>query len=258
MKLLLISTIAIVMTLTSAHNGYAKKSEDLKAMREDINTLKEGQEAIQKDLEAIKSLLLTQQKQKKAPVPFKETYINLQGGHKKGYDSARLVIINFSEYQCPYCAQFFRDAMPNIEKEYINTKKVRYVFMDFPLSFHAQSMKAAEAASCAEEQGKYWEMNECLFANQDTLSPETILKQGEVIGLEMDKFKQCLNHGNFIDAIKSTMAEGQKAGVSGTPTFLLGFIDQDGKVKATKKIVGVQSYTAFKDAIESLLSSDKH
>ena len=147
--------------------------------------------------------------------------------------------------------------MPQIEKEYINTGKIRYVFMDFPLPMHAQALKAAEAASCAKEQGKYWEMRDRLFTNQNALGPEALLKHGESLGLEMEPFKQCLDGGRFTDAIKATMAEGQKAGITGTPTFLLGFIGQDGKVKATKKIVGAQPYTAFKEAIESLLSTDK-
>ncbi len=253
MRIMLSAALIIAVGLLCAQSGYA----DMKALREDINTLKAGQVTMQKDLEKIKKLLLTRQA-KRGPAPFKEAVVSLQGDHTKGNDLTKLVMINFSEYQCPFCARFVRETLPQIEKEYINTSKIRYVFMDFPLAFHAQSLKAAESASCAEEQGWYWEMSDLLFANQDALSHEALLKHGEALGLKMDTFKKCLDSGRFITAIRTSMAEGQKAGITGTPTFLFGFIDQDGKVKATKKIVGAQSYATFKNAIESLLYADKH
>jgi protein-disulfide isomerase len=147
--------------------------------------------------------------------------------------------------------------MPQIEKEYIDTGKMRHVFMDFPLPMHANAQKAAESASCANEQGKYWEMQDRLFANQATLGPEAFLKHAEALGLDVARFKQCLDSGKYAPRIKAATAEGEKAGVTGTPAFLLGFMGSDGKVKATKKIVGAQPYAVFKDAIESLLTQ-KH
>jgi protein-disulfide isomerase len=147
--------------------------------------------------------------------------------------------------------------MPQIEKEYIDTGKMRYVFMDFPLVMHAHAQKAAESASCADEQGKYWEMHERLFANQTTLGPEAFLKHAETLGLDVARFKQCLDSGRYAPKIGAAAAEGQKVGVTGTPAFLLGFMESDGKVKATRQIVGAQPYAVFKDAIESLLSVQK-
>ncbi len=147
--------------------------------------------------------------------------------------------------------------MPQIENEYVSTGKVKYIFMDFPLPMHANALKAAEAASCAKDQGKYWEMHDRLFANQNALGTEGLIKHAEALGLETDKFKQCLDNGKYTAAIKAVMTEGQKAGITGTPAFLLGFIGPDGKVRATKKISGAQPYATFKDAIESLLSADK-
>ena len=147
--------------------------------------------------------------------------------------------------------------MPQIGKDYIDTGKIKYVFMDFPLPIHGQAMKASEAALCAGDQGKFWEMHDRLFANQNALAPEALLKHAEALGLDMDKFKECLDSGKHSAEIKAAMAEGQKAGVTGTPAFLLGFLESDSKVKATKKISGAVPYANFKATIDEMLSSKK-
>ncbi len=147
--------------------------------------------------------------------------------------------------------------MPEIEKDYIETGKLKHVFMDFPLPFHANAEKAAEAANCAADQRKFWEMHDKLFANQQALGQDGLLKNAEALKLDMTKFKECLDSGKHAEEIKKRMAEGQKAGVSGTPAFLLGFIEPNGKVKATKKIVGAQPSASFKAAIDEMLSSKK-
>ncbi len=147
--------------------------------------------------------------------------------------------------------------MPQIEKNYIDTGKMKYVFMDFPLPMHGQAMKASEAAQCAGDQGKFWEMHDRLFANQNALNPEALLKHAEALGLDTTQFKECLGSGKHEAQIKAAMAEGQKAGINATPGFLLGFVEADGKVKATKKIPGAMAYAIFKATIDEMLSSKK-
>jgi protein-disulfide isomerase len=147
--------------------------------------------------------------------------------------------------------------MPQIEKEYVETGKLKHVFMDFPLPMHGNAMKAAEAGLCAGDQGKFWEMHDKLFANSQALVQESLFKYAESLGLNMTKFKECLDSGKHAEEIKSRKAEGQKAGITGTPAFLLGFIEPDGKVKATKKVVGAQPYASFKAAIDELLTPPK-
>ena len=147
--------------------------------------------------------------------------------------------------------------MPQIEKEYIETGKMKHVFMDFPLPMHKNAQKASEAGHCAGDQGKFWEMHDKLFVNSRALGAEDLLKYAEALDLDMKKFKECLDGGKSAEQIKKIMAEGMKAGVTGTPAFLLGFIEPDGKVKAVKKISGAQPYANFKAAIDELLSSKK-
>ena len=148
--------------------------------------------------------------------------------------------------------------MPEIEKEYIATGKVKVVFIDDPLPFHKNAFKAAEAAHCAGEQGKYWQMHDRIFSNQNALEPKDFSEYAKAIELDVPKFQQCLDSGKYGEQIKKNMAEAQKAGVTGVPAFLMGNTDPDKKtVKATKKLLGAQPYAQFKEAIDSLLLPPK-
>ena len=145
--------------------------------------------------------------------------------------------------------------MPEIEKEYIATGKVKYVFLDFPLPFHKQAFKAAEAAHCAGEQGKYWEMHNQLFANQKAMEPKDLTEYAKTIGLDSQKFQQCLNSGKYAEEIKKDIAEAQNAGETGAPAFFFGYAEPDkpNTIKATKMLKGAQPYSKFKESIDSLL-----
>jgi protein-disulfide isomerase len=134
--------------------------------------------------------------------------------------------------------------------------------MDFPLDMHKNAFKASVAGLCARDQGKFWEMNDRLFSNPTNnpmwLEQENILKLAEALGLDMTGFKTCLDSGKHDGDIKQRIAEGQsKAGITGTPAFLLGYMMSDGKVKAVKRLVGAAPYANFKAAIDEVLSSKK-
>jgi protein-disulfide isomerase len=131
---------------------------------------------------------------------------------------------------------------------------VKYVFMDFPLeSIHKFAFKAAEAARCAGEQGKFWEMHDRLFANQTSLEPAK--PHAEAIGLDVAKFEGCLSAGKYAEAVRKDAAEGAKAGVTGTPLFFLAYTDPtSSKVKTVARLSGAQPYAAFKAQIDQLLA----
>jgi protein-disulfide isomerase len=251
--LLRILPVLILLILFYNQSGFTQSSEELKARKEEIEVLK----AIQKELQDIKNLLQTRQ----APSPSEPQNVVLNIDHNpfKGNKNAKLTLIEFSDYQCPFCGRYFRDTLPKIETDYIKTGKVKYVFSDFPLeSIHQNAFKAAEAAHCAGEQGKYWEMHDRLFNNQATLSPENLPSHAKAIGLDISKFQKCLDSGKYAAEIRKNMKEGQNAGMSGTPTFFLGVTKpNDSNVKVVSKVVGAQPYTNFKQTIDGLLSSGK-
>ena len=147
--------------------------------------------------------------------------------------------------------------MPQIERDYIKTGKVKYVARDFPIeSIHPQAFKAHEAANCAGEQEKYWEMHNRLFTNQRALRLKSLSGYAEAIGLDLPTFEKCLSSGKHEAEIRADMEDGVKAGVRGTPTFLLGLTEPNSStVKATQLIRGAQPYSRFKQAIDKLLAS---
>ena len=149
--------------------------------------------------------------------------------------------------------------LPQIEKDYIQTGKLKYVFSDLPLeSIHKQAFKAHEAANCAGDQGKYWEMHNQLFANQRKMRRKDLSAYAKAIGLNLSGFEGCLDSGTHAKEIRKDIAAGVNVGIRGTPTFLLGYTESDpSKVKAVKMLRGAQPYPQFKQAIDELLASEK-
>ena len=170
-----------------------------------------------------------------------------------------MTLIEFSDYQCPFCAQHFRETLPRIERVYINTGKVRYIFRDFPIvSRHREAFKAAEAARCADEQRKYWKMHDRLFTSPSALGFQDLSLHARAIGLDLEKFARCLIPGKYASKIQKDISEGLNAGVKGAPTFFLGLTDpNDSKIKALQVIRGAEPYNTFKEAIDKLLNSDE-
>ncbi len=162
----------------------------------------------------------------------------------KGDANAPVTIVEFSEYECPFCAKYVNGAYSQIIENYVNTGKVKYVFRDFPLGFHEYAQKAAEAAECAGEEDKYWEMHDVLFANQHALDVDSLKMYALEIGLDEDDFNSCLDDGDMAEEVMKDAADGQKYGVSGTPGFFI-----NGKL-----ISGAQPYEVFVAEIEAALA----
>ncbi len=133
------------------------------------------------------------------------------------------------------------------------------MFFDFPLeSIHKNALKAAEASRCAAEQGKYWEMHDQLFANFTALETGDLVRHATTLNLDLLKFQECLDSGRYTNDIRRDISEGQRTGVRGTPTFLIGIPEQgSSRMKALKRIRGAQPYPVFKEVLDSLLTSQK-
>jgi protein-disulfide isomerase len=181
--------------------------------------------------------------------------ISIQGAPSLGSADARVVVIEYSDFQCPYCGKFARETFSTIEEGYIKPGRVRYVYRNFPLDeAHPKAFKAAEAAECANQQGKFWDMHERLFAHQQALDPADLATHAEALGLEKEAFQKCMN-GAARGKIKRDFNDGLKAGVGGTPTFLMGTLDKDGKVRVLKTLSGMQTTASFTAALDELLSA---
>ena len=159
-------------------------------------------------------------------------------------------MIEFSDFQCPYCERFFVDTLPSIVENYVNTGKVKLVYRDYPLDFHAGALPAAEVAECAGEQDAYFAMHDRIFQTQSVWSalsdPSPSFKQYAAdLGLNTARFETCLDEHQMQDEVNADVQDGIAAGVSGTPTFFIN----------GQKIVGAQPYAVFSGLFDSILGS---
>jgi protein-disulfide isomerase len=234
------------------------QNQELSGIREELKNLVEVEKGIQKELQDIKRGAGPGQAPS-APSEADNVVLDIDKAPFMGKKDAKVTLIEFSDFQCPFCGRHVRDTVPQLESEYIKTGKVKYVFKDFPLeSIHKNAFGAAEAAECAGDQGKYWEMHDKLFANQTALTTDDLVKYAGELNLNKAKFEKCLSSGTFASKVRESVSEGQKAGVTGTPAFFLAINEgNDSSVKTSKRITGAQPYANFKAAIDDLLSSQK-
>jgi protein-disulfide isomerase len=167
---------------------------------------------------------------------------------------APLTLIEFSDYQRPFCARFHQSTLAALKAEYIDTGKLRYVFRDFPLDhLHPQARKAAEAARCAGEQGQYWEMHDLLFQHQQALEVEQLQAYGRDLGPYTSTVEDCLAQGRHAADVQQDYENGMAAGVRGTPGFFLGKTRPDWTIQGLA-IKGAQPIATFRQAIERLMA----
>ena len=238
----------------------AAQSDDMKALRQEIDALKASVGAVQRDVQEIKTLLQGALGGRQAgpppPVVPESIELSVAGSYAKGGGPGiRLVLVEFSDFQCPFCARHAKVTLPQIEREYVQTGKIVYVMRNLPLEqLHPDAVRAAVAAECAGDQGKYWQMHEKLFGNQQALGAADLARYAQETGAEPAKFKQCMDADTHGAKVRQDLAEAQAAGITGTPTFFLGFTEGGGKVKVVRRIQGAQPFPVFKAAIDGLLA----
>ncbi len=169
-----------------------------------------------------------------------------------GSPSAQVAVVEFSDFQCPYCGRFQADTFAQLKKAYVDTGKIKYVFRDFPLILHEQAHGAAIAAHCAGRQDAYWKMHDALFTQQQRLGPELYKELAASLKLEPAAFASCLNDPTAAAEVDNDLSYGQSVGVQGTPSFFVGRIDS-GQVVDARAISGAKPFTVFAQAIDALL-----
>ncbi len=225
------------------HQKTSALSSDVQHLREEITTLRGSLDELDKTTRTIQHRL-------NPPPP--TAWVSVDDDAAKGRDDAPVTVIEFSEFQCPFCARFSANTLPEIVKTYVDTGKVRFVFRDYPLSFHQHATKAAEAAECAGDQGMYWEMHDILFEKHENLEVEAIQGYAEQIGLFMPDFLFCLESGKNAAEVQQDLQDGRKAGVNSTPSFFIGVTRKDGRIQGTL-LKGAKPFDTFKDLIEEKL-----
>ena len=144
--------------------------------------------------------------------------VEVAGAPTKGPDDAPVTIVEFSDFECPYCSRL-NPTLDQVVQTY--GQRVRIAFRQFPLAMHANAQKAAEASLCAHDQGKFWQMHDAMFSNQRSLAIEQLKAKAVELGLEGEKFDQCLDSGQHADRVAEDFKAGQAAGVTGTPALFI-------------------------------------
>jgi protein-disulfide isomerase len=224
---------------------------------------KEQADAIVSELKQIRQLLEKQQAQlaaaiaprpTPAPAPPEKVQMSVANGwYSLGRADAPVMLVEFADFQCPFCKKFHTDAYAELKKNYIDTGKVRFVSRDLPLDFHPFALKAAEAARCAGDQQKYWELRDALYSNAAPPNDEVIGKAIETLSLDKVAFQSCLSSEKYKADVQKDAGEAAKLQISGTPTFVLAKSAKD-KLDGVR-IVGAQPFAAFQSAINALLKN---
>jgi protein-disulfide isomerase len=241
------------------------KSESVKAESVTIN-MPEGMtrdqaDAILNELKSIHQLLQNQPAARTAaaapaaPAPYEKVKMSVgTGWYSMGREDAPVTMVEFTDYQCPFCRKFETDSFAKLKTEYIDTGKVRFISRDLPLDFHPNAPGAAIAARCAGEQNKFWEMRDAMMLDTATdLGPDALVKYGQKTNLDMTAYNACLKEKKFTEAIKKDAADAGALGISGTPSFVIGKSDKT--EIAGVRIVGAVPLSVFDSTIKEMLST---
>lgn len=179
--------------------------------------------------------------------PNKKYDVNLGHLPAQGKENAKVTLIEFSDFECPFCGKFYSETLPQITKEYIDTGKVKLYYRHYPLSFHPKATPLALASECANDQGAFWKIHDKIFDNTSTISTITddqIKQWGVDLGLDTNSFNKCYDNKTHQSKIDEDFAAGGAVGVSGTPTFFIN----------GKQLIGAQPFDSFKAIIDQELS----
>ena len=249
-----IAAVALIGAFILLRPDILQPAATMTKLSQEIEGLKLGQAAI---LQELGSLSRSRQGPESRQGPRRNVVLKAIGAVVMGDAKARVAIIEFSDYQCPFCRRHYLNTMPKLIEEYAGTGKVKYVLRDFPLtSIHPEAFAAAVAARCAGDQGKYMEMHDQFFAKQASLKQADWSAHAKAIGIELSAFKECMKSKKYEAAVSEDMKTGIAAGITGTPTFFIGALDADGTtMRAGDIITGAQPYRVFQRALDSLLAA---
>lgn len=222
--------------------------DDVENLKKEVETLKRQQLAIIQQLGQIAQLLRRQQMPQNPVIDLKDA------SPAAGSPTAKVAIVEFTDFWCGFCARYATQTLPEIRKKYIDTGKVRYYLKDFPAQ---RGPHVAEAARCTKD--RYWAMHDQLFGHFGKYSDDELKKYATEAGADPQAFSKCLESGEFGAVVRSGMESGSGSGVDGTPTFMIGTIDpaDPTKLKTVRTMVGAQPVETFQAALDATLADVK-
>ena len=238
--------LALISVAFLSGAACASRSE-VEQLKKDVESLKAAQAQLAKQIGGARP----QQQARALPAS-----LDLSGAPFKGSATSNVALVEFSDYECPYCIRHFTQVMPQIQQTYIDTNKIRYMFRDFPIDeLHPQSIRAHVAAHCAIEQGKFWDLHNRLFTKPGTHTPEELAARAKEAGMNVPAFSACESADKYSAAIRQSTAFAISMGASGTPFFVVGKFDtKTNQLTQLKSIPGAYPFTQFQQLIDATLA----
>jgi protein-disulfide isomerase len=254
-----LSTRIAALLLVLLSTVWLPRAQAQQAAAPSSNTTITGEQAdtIIQELKQIRKLLESIDKKGVAQAPRKPAAaqtakVSIKAVQSLGSLDAPVTMVEFTDYQCPYCLRFIQQTFPKLKEQFIDTGKLRWVVRDLPLGFHKNARKAAQAAHCAGEQDKFWQMRDVLFSNAKKLEVQNLPKYAQVIGLDAESFDACLASDRYLAKIDKSAQDANSIKITGTPTFVVGKAKNDSV--DGRRIVGARDFKVFEAEINKLLA----
>jgi len=245
--------------LSAQDLAHPETQPSLATLQRQIDELKQGQQLILKKLEEIKKSMpeepLRSETLARQELP-KLVSLNVHGEPFRGDRRARIAMVEYSDFDCSFCAKYAKDVYPRIDQDYVKPGKIRYFFRDLPPPGQTNALLKARTARCAGEQDKFWEVHDLLFTEPSVPVDQKLALQGPALGLDLDKLNQCLASGRYTENIERSASGAARLGIRGTPAFVIGTLSEDGDfLRSTNILVGGENYNELKSVLDNLLTA---
>ena len=246
-----LGVLALTLLMSQGSGAAQTQNDDLVKLKDEVARLNAQQLQILASLDELKKMM----KGPSPPALKPPQTMGVAGEPYKGEPTAKLAIIEYADFQCPFCRRFEHDIYPQIRDSYVSSGKLKFFHRDMPLAFHQGAMPAARAVHCATEQGKFWEMHDSLLGDAASLTAADIDERAGKLGLNVAELDSCISSDRFAAMIQRSVTEASEMQISGTPTFIIGTLDAHGELMSVRKtVVGAASFDSFKAALDPLLA----
>ena len=234
--------------------------ESASDIRTFLEELQKNQQEMRLELQEIKSLL------SRLPLPtlptlptnamqpnIKDLEFEIGGNPVMGNGDTKIIMVEFTDYECPFCSRYVRETFPQIINEYVDRGVLRYAVVDQPLPMHLKAEKAAQAAHCASDQGTFWDIHKLMMERQDSLDDLSFYAKS--LNMNIAEFDECLKTDKYKEKVNNNMALARKLGITGVPGFIIGLVDAQnpGRIKGISSVRGAAPYANFQKEIETAL-----
>ena len=235
--------LVLALPLAAADQGTGRQDDAI--LQEILNELRQIHQLLERQPQAAPP------QQQAAQRPAKTVVVDDESGFSLGSESAPVTIVEFTDFQCPYCQKFHLTAFGQLKKNYIDTGKVRFVSQDLPLDSHPNALQAAQAGRCAAEQGQYWPMRDRMQSNPDKLDMDHLVAFAQEFKMDAARFRTCVESGKYVAPIKNDILAARGVGANATPSFVIGKSGPGGV--EGELIVGAMPYAMLDQKLHALL-----